>query len=172
MSNAATPPAPEFEFNDQQDAVIGDLARKMGLVGFVLVVFGVLQILHGVTTFIAGRNPARVLSAAREAGVSAEQLQKLELALAGGGWLTPFTFMAISFILAGILLLLVGSWNQQAAGGFAGIVMTKGQDISRLMSALGAMQKKYSLMYNMIMIFAILSLISLGVSIFHWWKGS
>ncbi len=172
MSSAAPPPVPEYEFNDQQNALIGDLARKMGLVGFVFLLFGALQLANGLMTFIGGRSPDRVLAAARKAGLSAEQMQQLEIAVADGGWFTPFTAAAISFALAGFLLLLVGTWNQQAAGGFAGIVLTKGKDISRLMDALSALHKKYSLMYNIIMVFAIFSLISLGVSLFHWFKGS
>jgi hypothetical protein len=171
MSNAVPAASPEYEFNDQQNALIGDLARKMALVGFVLVLFGALQIAHGIMTFIGGRNPQQALAAAKEAGMSAEQLKRLETAFASS-WLNPITTAAISFVLAGVLLLMVGFWNQQAAGGFAGMVTTQGKDISRLMDALGALRKKYSLMYNLIMFFAILSLISLAVGIFHWWKGS
>lgn len=172
MSNVPPPAMQEYEFSDSQNQVIGDLARKMSLVGFALMLFGVLQIASGITTFIGGRNPARILAAAKDAGVPAEQMAKLETALSTGGWFTPFTAVAISSILVGLLLLMVGTWNQQAANGFAGMVLTKGQDIARLMDALGALRKKYTLIYNMIMIFAIFSLISLVVSLVHWFKGS
>jgi hypothetical protein len=172
MSEVPPSSTPEYEFSGQQNAVIGDLARKMSLVGFALMLFGALQIASGITTFLSGRNPQRVLAAAKEAGIPAEQLQRLETAMTSGGWFTPFTAAAISCILVGILLMMVGTWNQQAAAGFAGMALTKGQDISRLMDALGALRKKYSLIYNMIMIFAIFSLISLGMSIFHWFRGS
>lgn len=172
MSNATPSATPEYEFSDQQNAVIGDLARKMSLVGFALMLFGILQIASGITTFISGRNPERILKVAKDAGVPAEQLQRLEAALTGGGLFSPFTIAAISTILVGVLLMMLGTWNQQAAGGFAGMVLTKGQDIARLMDALGALRKKYSLIYNMIMIFAIFTLISLVFSIIHWFKGT
>jgi hypothetical protein len=172
MSSATPPAMPEYEFSNEQNQVIGDLARKMSLVGFALMLFGILQIASGITTFIGGRNPQKILAAAKDAGVPAEQLAKLESSLTSGGLLTPFTVIAFSTILVGVLLLMVGAWNQQAANGFAGMVLSKGQDIARLMDALGALRKKYTLIYNMIMIFAIFSLISLVVSLIHWFKGS
>ena len=45
MSTDYTGPTGQFEFNESQNEVIGTLARRMSLVGIVLMVFGVLQIM-------------------------------------------------------------------------------------------------------------------------------
>lgn len=50
MSTGEEPaPAPEhYEFTENQNALIGDLAKKMGLVGAVLVAFGLVALVFGV----------------------------------------------------------------------------------------------------------------------------
>ena len=150
--------------------MIGSLARKMGLVGFVLMLFGGLQLFNGIMTFVATRSPDKVLSAAKEAGVTEVQLQQLETSLKSDGWLSPITISALAFGLTGLLLIVVGMWTQQAAASFGGIVLTKGQDMRRLMDALGALHKKYSLIYNILWIAAIAGLISLVISLYHLWS--
>jgi hypothetical protein len=47
-------PAPQYEFTPGQNVVIGDLARKMSLVGMVLIVIGVLSILGALGRLIGG----------------------------------------------------------------------------------------------------------------------
>jgi hypothetical protein len=170
MSTAALA-AGEFEFNESQNQLIGSLARKMGLVGFVMIFFGLLQLINGVASLIVSRNPERVLAGARQAGMSDEQLGVLREALSGGFWSSPIAISSIAFALAGLLLFLVGLWTRQAAYGFAGIALTKGNDVSRLMDALGAMHRKYSLIYTILLTAAIISLISLGISLYQHWRG-
>jgi hypothetical protein len=159
----------EFEFSSSHNELIGDLARKMSLVGLVTIVFGVLQMINGIVAFIAGRNPDELVAAAREAGIAEEQLQQLQTALAGGDWLSPFVISTISFIIVGLILLLVGIWTRKASGGFAGIVRTQGRDISRLMDALDALRKQYSLIYYIIMLAVIVFLVGFGINL---WKMS
>lgn len=171
---STTPPVTsgEFEFDESQNRVIGSLANKMGLVGFVLILFGALQLVNGVSSLIMSRNPDRMIQAAEKAGVSAEQIEVLKQALAGSFWSSPFTVSAIAFSVAGLLFLLVGLWTRQAAGGFAGIVRTKGKDISRLMDALGALHRKYAMIYYILLIAAIISLLSLVLNLWQSWGGA
>ena len=171
MSSTSTESAPEFEFSQSQNQTIGDLARKMSLVGFVMILFGGLQLVNGVMTLIAGRNPEKIVAAAKEAGMAAEKIAQFEQMVADGSWSSAFVASTVAFGLAGLLLLLVGVWTVQAAGGFATIVQTQGQDVSSLMGALEALRKKYGLMYYMILIAAISSLISFAVHIWHLWRG-
>lgn len=171
MSPDSATPQHGFEFDDSQNKTIGSLARKMSLVGMVLLLFGVLQTVNGVTSLIMSRNPDRIVQAAEKAGVSAEQLAQIKAAFAGGYWSSPIVISAIAFALAGLLLLIVGLWTRQAAMDFAGIVRTKGNDIPRLMDALGALNLKYGMMYYMIMIAALISLVSLGISLWHSFSG-
>ena len=171
MSTSTSSSNSGYEFNAEQNRTIGDLARKMSLVGIVIVMFGVLQMVNGIASLIVSRNPAKLVAAAKEAGVSADQIEQLQKVMGDGDWLSPFTVATIATALAGLLLLVVGVWTGQAAGGFAMVVRTQGQDIPRLMGALEALRKKYSLMYTLILIAAIASLVSLGISLWHLWKG-
>jgi hypothetical protein len=171
MSMPTTSASGEFEFSDSQNQLIGSLARKMALVGFVMLFFGLLQMLNGISSLILSRNPDRMLAAAENAGMSPEQLVMLKEAFAGGFWSSPITISAIAFAVAGLFLLLVGLWTKQAAVGFAGIVQTKGKDVSRLMDALGALHRAYGLIYWIMLIAAIISLTSLALSLWQSWRG-
>ena len=171
MSSSSAISNSGYEFNDSQNQVVGNLARRMSLVGMVMVLFGLLQMVNGMASLIMSRKPDRIIEAAEKAGVGAEQLNQLREALAGGFWSSPIVISAIAFALAGLLLLLVGLWTTQAASGFAGIVRTRGNDIPRLMDALGALNLKYGMMYYMIMVAAIVSLISLLISLWQTWGG-
>ena len=172
MSSSPTEPTGEFEFNESQNQLLGSLARKMAMVGFVMIFFGLMQFFNGVTTLFVARSPDGVIAAAQKAGVSEERLAVLKEALSGGFWSSPITASAIALALAGLLLFLVGMWTRQAGFGFAAIVVTKGKDISRLMDALGSLHQKYGLIYSVLMAAAIVSLVSLGVTLWHSWRGA
>ncbi len=169
MSTGTTAPA-EYEFNPQQNQLIADLARKMAMVGFFIMLFGGLQMINGVFSLISFRHPDKVIAAAKTAGATDEMLKKLEQALTAEGLLSPAAIAAIAYAVSGLLVLLVGVWTQQAAAGFAGIVRSQGHDISSLMAALSAMHKKYHLMYTILWIVAITSLISLVLNLFQMWS--
>jgi len=168
MSTASAVPA-EYEFSPQQNQLIGDLARKMAMVGFFIMLFGGLQMFNGIVSLISFRNPDKVIAAAKNAGVPEDKIKALQQALTADGFLSPAAVAALAFALSGFLMLLVGVWTQQAAAGFANIVRSKGNDIASLMAALGAMHKKYHLMYTILWIVAIASLISLAVGLWHMW---
>jgi hypothetical protein len=161
----------EYEFSAEQNHLIGNLARKMALVGFALMLFGGLQMVNGIMMLITTRSPDKVIAAAKEAGVPADKIDQLEKAFTSGGWLSPVTASSVAIAVTGLLMLLVGMWTQQSAAGFAGIVKTSGQDIRRLMDALRALHKKYNLMYTLLWIAAIVSLISLAFSLYRHFTG-
>jgi hypothetical protein len=143
----------------------------MLLVGMVLILFGLFQMVNGLTSVVMSRSPERVIAAAENAGMSADQIEQLKLALSQDFWSSPFTISSLAFAVAGLLMLLVGVWTRQAAVGFAEIVRTEGNDINRLMDAVGALNMKYGMMYYMILIAAIMSLISLAIGLFHMFSG-
>jgi len=171
MAASPTDSTSEYEFGDAQNQLIGSLARKMALVGLVMVFFGLLQIFNGVASLFMSRNPDRIVAAAQKGGMPAEQLDLLKKAFEGGFWSSPITLSAVAFIVGGLFLFLLGLWTRQAAMGFAGIVLTKGKDISRLMDALGAMYRKYSMIYSFLLAAAIISLVTFGISLWHSWRG-
>lgn len=172
MSDAPSATLGEFEFSESQNQLIGSLARKMAVVGFVMTFFGLLQVLNGVTSLFLARNPDRVIAAAKQAGVAEEQLGALRESLSGGFWTSPVTASAIAFALAGVFLFLIGLWTRQAGVGFAGIVVTQGKDISRLMDALGSLHRKYGLIYSVLLAAALVSLVSLMFTLWHSWRGA
>ena len=165
MSTDFAGPTGQYEFDASQNEAIGTLARRMSLVGIVLMIFGVLQIINGVSAMVISRNPQQMLESAEKAGMSSDQLELLEEATAGGFWSSPLTVSAISFVISGLLLLLVGAWTQMAAGNFARIVKTRGQDISRLMDGLGALNLMYGMIYYIVIIAAVLTVVSLIISL-------
>lgn len=171
MSTSPPVSAGEYEFDESQNRLIGSLAGKMAMVGFVMTFFGLLQIFNGVSSLFISRNPDRVLSAAEKAGMSADQLAVLKQSLEGGFWSSPLTISAIAFALAGLFLLFVGIWTRQAARGFAGIVVTQGKDVSMLMDALGALHRKYGMIYSVMLGAALVSLLSLAIGLWHSWRG-
>jgi hypothetical protein len=171
MSMPTTSSAGEFEFSEPQNQLIGSLAGKMGLVGFVLILFGLLQMINGISALALSRNPDRMLDAAEKAGMSAEQLALLKENIAGDFWSSPITVSAIAMAIAGLFLLLVGVWTRQAASGFGGIVQTRGKDVSRLMDALGSLNRAYGLIYYVMLVAAIISLASLAMSLWQHWGG-
>jgi hypothetical protein len=171
MSTTSVASSGEFEFSESHNQLIGSLARKMALVGIVMIFFGILQMVNGITSLFMSRNPDRVIAAAQKAGLPEEQLNLLKEAFSGGFWTSPIAISSLAFALAGLLLFLVGMWTRQAAGGFAGVAYTKGNDISRLMDALRALHLKYGLMYTILLVAALISLISLLISLWHAWRG-
>jgi hypothetical protein len=171
MSTDFVGPTGQYEFDPSQNEVIGTLAKRMGLVGIVLMIFGLLQMINGVSAMIISRNPQRMLESAEKAGMSADQLELLQEATAGGFWSSPMTVSAIAFTVSGLLLLLIGAWTQMAAGNFARIVKTKGQDISRLMDGLGSLNLMYGMIYYIVLIAAVITVASLIISLVQAWGG-
>jgi hypothetical protein len=171
MSTEYTGPAGQYEFDETQNQSIGTLARRMGMVGFVMMVFGLLQLINGVSAMIISRNPGRMLETAEKAGLTPDQLELLKQASSGGFWSSPLTVSAIAFAMSGLLLVLMGSWTQMAAGSFARIVKTKGQDIARLMDGLGALNLMYGMIYYMLLVAALLTVASLVTSLVQSWRG-
>jgi hypothetical protein len=171
MSTDFTGPTGQYEFDESQNQTIGTLAKRMGLVGLVMMLFGLLQMINGVSAMIISRNPGRMLEAAEKAGMSPDQLKLLKEATSGGFWSSPLAVSAIAFTVSGLLLILIGAWTQMAAGNFARIVKTKGQDISRLMDGLGALNLMYGMIYYILLIAALITVVSLLISLVQSWRG-
>lgn len=154
--STANPPQPEYEFNVHQQETIGGLAYRMSGVGFVLMLLGVLQIAFGIAAYMSGKLPEQLGKAAEAAKVPAP-VEPLVIALAIG--------------LVGALYLLIGMWTRQASKGFYGIVHSRGQDVTRLMDAIGALRKTYGLIYNLMLLSAVFWVVSVILSLKVAWKG-
>jgi hypothetical protein len=162
-------PSPrEYEFSQEQNSLIGDLAARMRGVGFFLVVVGVLNFLIAVViilTIYRAKLPQKYVDAvvakasdATRTDVSAE-LSKLPAD-------THLWGIATSMAVNGLLYLLIGLWTQSASGSFQKIVTTQGSDIRHLMNALSSLNKMYTLIYTLIVIGLLLLLVAIGQYIF------
>ena len=115
----------QFEFTGDQNQLIGSLGGKMRLVGLVMVIMGFCTLFMAVLIAVGGQSEAKLKE------------------------LPPATFWSIVgyYAIAGLFYLLLGSWTRNAGGSFQQIVSTRGQDIGRLMDALGSLHKIYSVLY-------------------------
>jgi hypothetical protein len=128
------PPA-QYEFNSQQNQVIGDLANSMLWVAVPFMALGILYIIATVLLLIQMlRDPAIGL-------------------------------VAVYVGLVALLLLVLGRWTRQAAGEFQQVVATTGRDISHLMNALDNLRKFYSLLSVFVKIYVIFVVIALIASV-------
>jgi uncharacterized membrane protein YhfC len=164
MSFAASP-EPQYEFTGQQSDEIRGLSYRMGGVGFVFLLLGVLQIAYGIAVFINGRNPEKLVARLAERLKVAEADIPPELFNQ-----TALTVSALSACLVGLVLFLIGMWTRQSAFSFAAVANTRGQDITRLMEALGSLKKMYGLVYNIMLIGALMMIVSLGYTLFTQWR--
>lgn len=97
-----------------------------------------------------------------------------------GGLLTLISVIALFKIpVAGFFYLvflapqlLVGIWNIRAANSFGSVVETEGNDIAHLMSALGSLQKLYTLMFWLMILGITMVVIGVATGIFLWSWGS
>ncbi len=113
---------PDYEFDNSQNNLFRDLAKKMKYVGILSQIGGVLSLVIGIIVAIVWLF-----------------IQKEEVPIGSG----------ISGIIQGIILLLIGRWNVRAAGGFQLIVKTSGKDIDNLMHAMSQLRKLYTLQYGL-----------------------
>lgn len=159
----------QYEFTGDQNALIRTLASKMGTVGFFLILVGlgtlvlaVLGFLPTVTTelpTLPDGVPPEVLGAIeRYTAFAAErQSQVYYGALASG--------------IQAVILLLSGVYVRRAAGAFRKIVDTEGQDITHLLTALGALKGLFSLLATLLILALIIALGVIGMRIYAQMNG-
>ncbi len=156
---------PEYEFDEAQSNVIRSLARRMGGVAFLIVALGAIQIAQGLfASYLGYRDPSKIEAAAK-AQLPPEQFDKFKATLGSGGW-SPFVITGLAIAAMGLIHFLFGLWTSGAAGSFGAVANTRGKDITRLMEALGSLNKAFGMIYNLIMIAAVVFLVSLVWSFF------
>jgi hypothetical protein len=146
-----------YEFTEAQNREIGDLAGKMRLVGLVAVILGVVNLIMAVLLVIyAFRDqlPAEVLRRIPE-----DTLKQIPPA-------SQLWALVLQAAISGLIFLLIGLWTRSAASEFQKIVDTTGRDISHLMSALGALNKMYSLLSTLIIVGILAFLLAIGVLLY------
>lgn len=156
---------PEYEFDDRQSDIIRSLARRMGGVAFLIVALGAIQIAHGLfASYLGYRDPEKIAAAAKN-NLPPDQFEKFEKSLGAGGW-SPFVMTGLALAAMGLIHFLFGLWTSSAAGSLGAVANTRGKDITRLMEALRSLNKAYGMIYNLIVIAAVVFLGSLIWSFF------
>jgi hypothetical protein len=124
----------QFEFTSDQNRLIGSLGGKMRLVGLVMLIMGFCTLLMAGLIAVGGQSEAKLKE------------------------LPPATFWSIVgyYAIAGLFYLMLGSWTRNAGGSFQQIVRSSGQDISRLMEALGSLHKIYAVLYTLCLVAIVL----------------
>jgi hypothetical protein len=124
----------EYEFTGDQNQLLGSLGGKMRLVGLVMLIMGFCTLLMAALIAVGGQSEPKLKE------------------------LPPATFWSIVgyYAIAGLFYLLLGSWTRNSGGSFQQIVSTRGQDMSRLMEALGSLHKIYTVLYVLCIVAIIL----------------
>lgn len=164
----ASIPSRGYEFNQEQNALLGALAGRMRGVGLFLLVVGLLNLLAAVFVIVAiyrAKLPQSyvdaVLAKVSEAARTDVGAQLSKLPPDHHLW-----SMAIGSAVNGLLYLLIGVWTRSASTSFKRIVETRGSDVGHLMEGLASLNKMYTLIYTLILIGLLLFIAIVGVFIY------
>ncbi len=128
----------EYEFSNNQNTLIQDLARKMNFVAILMIAGGALGILAGVIVLFVGSTNANT---------------------------TEGVHLDFSSLVQGAFLLILGIWTRNAASAFKRVVNTTGRDIENLIGALRELRKLYALQYWLAIVLLVLLAIALVITI-------
>ena len=169
----------QYEFTEQQNSQLRDLAGKMRFVGFFSAAFGVIAritCLLTVAVLFRDRLPSGFREKAGEYLKKAqaslpEDLKKQASDYAMDKIPTDNNFLsglAIFTGVTGLIFLLQGVWTRSAAASFQKIVDTRGDDISHLMNAVGSLQSMYGQVYLLLLAGLVGGLVAIGLTVYHY----
>ena len=167
----------QYEFTEDQNKQIGSLAGSMRFVGFFSVIYGVVALLItllAVLFIFRDRLPAGFREKAADYYQKAkaklpEDLQKQGEAYAIDKIPTNHSFLvgvAIFCGVTGVFFLLQGVWARSSAASFQKIVDTRGNDITNLMNAVGALRTMYGLLYLLLAAALLGGLVAIGLTVY------
>jgi hypothetical protein len=155
---------PQYEFTQEQNALIGSLASKMRFVGLFFVVVGLINVLVAVLVVVAvfrDRVPQKWVDQLPAESKAKFEEQKGKLPANNHLW-----GIAINAGVVGLFYLVMGAWTRSAGSSFQKIVDTQGSDISHLMNALSSLHSMYALIYTLLVLTLLLILLALGLTVY------
>jgi len=169
--------AAQYEFTEDQNRQIRGLAGSMRFVGLFSVLFGLFALLItllAVLFIFRDRLPAGFREKATDYYQKAnaklpEDLQKQAAEYAIDKIPTNNTFLvgvAIFCGVTGVFFLLQGVWTRSSAASFQKIVDTRGNDITNLMNAVGALRTMYGLLYLLLAAALLGGLVAIGLTVY------
>ena len=167
----------QYEFTEDQNWQIGSLAGSMRFVGLFSVIYGVVALLItllAVVLIFRDRLPAGFREKAADYYQKAnaklpEDLQKQAEEYAIDKIPTNNNFLvgvAIFCGVTGVFFLLQGVWARSSAASFQKIVDTRGNDITNLMNAVGALRTMYGLLYLLLAAALLGGLVAIGLTVY------
>ena len=171
------PTSAQYEFTEDQNKQIGSLAGSMRFVGFFSVIYGVVALLItllAVLFIFRDRLPAGFRAKAADYYEKAkaklpEDLQKQAEEYAIDKIPTNNNFLvgvAIFCGVTGVFFLLQGVWSRSSGASFRKIVDTRGNDITNLMNAVGALRTMYGLLYLLLAAALLGGLVAIGLTVY------
>jgi hypothetical protein len=172
----------QYEFTEDQNRQIGSLAGSMRFVGLFSVIFGVVALLITLLTVLfifRDRLPAGFREKAADYYQKAKaklpaDVQKKAEEYSVEKIPTDNNFLvgvAVFCGVTGLLFLLQGIWARSAAASFQKIVDTRGNDITNLMSAVGALRTMYGLLYLLLAAALLAGLVAIGLTVYKYFVG-
>jgi len=171
--------SPQYEFTQEQNRQISNLAGKMRFVGLFSLLFGLFALLITLLTvaFIyRDRLPAGFREKAKDYAQKAKEnlpddlkTQAEEYSLDKVPTDNHFLWgIAIFSGVTGAVFLLQGVWTRSSSESFQKIVDTQGRDISHLMSAIGSLQTMYGLIYLLLLGALLGGVIAVGLTLYQY----
>lgn len=159
----------QYEFSQDQNALIGSLASKMRFVGLFFAVMGVLNLVIAVMVLVAIYRERVPQSWVEQLPAEAKkQVEEQRSKLPGNDNLWG---VALNTAAVGLFYLLIGIWTRSAGGEFQKIVDTAGRDISHLMSALSSLHSMYALVYTLLVVTLLIGLVALMLVLYKSFVG-
>jgi hypothetical protein len=169
----------QYEFTEQQNSELRNLAGRMRFVGLFSAAFGVIALLTCLLTvafLFRDRLPSGFRAKASEYLNKAQaslpddlKKQASDYALdkipTGNNFLSG---LAIFTGVTGLIFLLQGVWTRSAAASFQKIVDTRGNDISHLMNAVGSLQSMYGQVYLLLLAGLVGGLVAIGLTVYYY----
>jgi hypothetical protein len=160
---------PQYEFSQEQNALIGSLASKMRFVGLFFVVLGLINVFIALLVVLAvfrDRLPQKWIDQLPAESKAKLEEQKDKLPANNNLW-----GIAINAGVVGLFYIVMGVWTRSAASSFQQIVTTQGSDISHLMSALSSLHSMYALVYTLLVVTLLVGLVGLALTLYNQFGG-
>lgn len=158
----------QYEFNEDQNRIIGGLATRMSIVGTVTLVAGVLLLLaSGLGVFLSlGKGsslpanlPAEVVTAMGSATAQLQQFGDL-------AW-----YGALAGLFEALILVALGVFARRAARRFRLVVDTRGDDITHLMGALDAQRRLFGVVATLLVLAVLIGVANTGFQLWQQYGG-
>jgi hypothetical protein len=171
--------AAEYEFTEEQNKQVRDLAGKMRFVGLFAMLFGLFALLIALLTIafiFRDRLPAGFREKAKEYYTKAKEKLPDDLKKQAEDYSLDkvptdnnFLWGIVIFSgVVGLIFYLQGVWTRSSAASFQKIVDTRGNDITNLMNAVGSLQTMYGLISMLLSLALLGALLAIGLTIYQY----